>query len=55
MLDSHAGTRESGQIPIIILWLTPQEFLGVLIGLMMNGGAQLPFLACLESMVFHAF
>ena len=37
---------ESGQIPITISFLTRQEFLGVLIGLVTNGGARLPFLAC---------
>lgn len=31
--DSHMGIRDSGQIPIIILCLTHQEFLGMLIGL----------------------
>ena len=41
--DSHAGRRESGQIPIIISSLTCQEFLGVLIDLVTNGGVQLPF------------
>ena len=35
--------RESGQFPIIILFLTHQGFLGVLIRLVTNGGAQLPF------------
>ena len=40
------GRRESGQFPIIISFLTRQEFLGVLIGLVTNGGARLPFLAC---------
>ena len=40
------GEIESGQFPIIIIsFLTHQEFLGVLIGLVMNGGTQLPFLA----------
>ena len=34
--------RESGRIPIIS-FLTHQEFLGELIGLVMNGGARLPF------------
>ena len=33
--QTHAG-RESGQIPIIISFLTRQEFLGVLIGLVNN-------------------
>ena len=42
-------SRESGQIPIIISFLTRQEFYGVLIGLVMYGGAWLPLLAgCLE-------
>ena len=40
------GKRESGQIPIIISFLTRQEFLGVLIDLVTNGSARLPFLAC---------
>ena len=40
------GRRESGQFPIIISYLTHQEFLGVLIGLVTNGGVRLPFLAC---------
>ena len=38
--------RESGQFPIIISFLTCQGFLGVLIGLVTNEGARLPFLAC---------
>ena len=38
--------RESGQFPIIISFLTRQGFLGVLIGLVTNEGARLPFLAC---------
>ena len=50
--DSHAG-RESDQIPIIVSFLTRQKFLGVLIGLVTNGGTQLPLLACLESEAFH--
>ena len=41
--------RESGQIPIIISFLTCQEFLGVLIDLGTNGGTRLPFSACLQS------
>ena len=41
-----ARRRESGQIPIIISFLTCQEFLGVLIDLVANGSTQLPILAC---------
>ena len=54
---SHSDAeRESGQIPIIISFLTCQEFLGVLIALLTNGGTRLPFLACcLESRAFHAY
>ena len=52
--QTHVG-RESGQIPIIISFLTHQEFLGVLIGLVTNGAHDCLFLACfLESESFHA-
>ena len=39
--------RESGQIPIIISFLTHQEFLGVLIDLVPNGGAVVAFFGML--------
>ena len=40
------GESLHGQISIIISFLTRQEFIGVLIGLVTNGGgARLPFLA----------
>ena len=45
-LSPHPPGGESGQIPIMISFLTRQEFLGVLIGLVTNGGARLLFLAC---------
>ena len=45
--DSHVG-RESGQIPIIISFLTCQEFLGMLIGLVTNGAH-----GCLFCMLFR--
>ena len=45
-LSPHPRGGESGQIPIMISFLTRQEFLGVLIGLVTNGGAWLPFLTC---------
>ena len=44
------GRRESGQIPITFSFLTRQKFLGMLIGLVANGGTLVPFLECyLES------
>ena len=39
--------RESGQIPIIISFLTRQEFLGVLIDLVTNGGRAVAFFGML--------
>ena len=41
------GRRESGQFPIIISFLTCQKFLGVLIGLVANGGVPVAFFGML--------